>query len=128
MNSKIFACISAPTCLSLGLQYIETYENIHFGLKYNTILLNINNFNYFICIIMLLFDSLLYLIIAYYFNQIIYINNYEIKLIKNPLFLAQSTNCSSEKTSSGERLLPIQSIAVASGSLHSIILFHGCHN
>eukprot|EP00919_Chromeraceae_sp_WS-2016_P045866 GHVR01109062.1.p1 GENE.GHVR01109062.1~~GHVR01109062.1.p1 ORF type:complete len:1632 (+),score=425.06 GHVR01109062.1:892-5787(+) len=68
---KMAACLSVPTCLSEGIDVINNLELSSVGLTFNTMTNSVFGQTYLGVMLMLLIDSLLYFMLAAYFDLVI---------------------------------------------------------
>ena len=68
---KMIFSLFSPTCFALGSQVISIFESGLVGIHFNQTNQFIDNYNYNICILMLIIDSILYALLAILFNNIL---------------------------------------------------------
>mmetsp|Transcript_7608 Transcript_7608/g.12112 ORF Transcript_7608/g.12112 Transcript_7608/m.12112 type:complete len:1794 (-) Transcript_7608:303-5684(-) len=70
-GGKVLACLSAPICFGLGAQQISLFESAQQGITFQTIGTMENNFTFATCLGMLIFDFVLYIVLAVYAERVL---------------------------------------------------------
>ena len=68
-SAKIGTCILAPACFALGATVFANYEGGLVGVQADNVNDTTANFTYTVCVGMMLFDSVLYGLLAWYFDK-----------------------------------------------------------
>ncbi|XP_027350044.1 ABC transporter A family member 1 [Abrus precatorius] len=71
MILKVVASLLSPTAFALGSVNFADYERAHVGLRWSNIWLASSGVNFLSCLIMMIFDTLLYCAIGLYFDKVL---------------------------------------------------------
>lgn len=70
-QAKTATCLLAPACFALGATVFADYEGGLVGVQWSNIGQTTSNFSYRLCIAMLIADSILYAVLAWYVDKVI---------------------------------------------------------
>ncbi|KAF3771687.1 ABC transporter A family member 1, partial [Nymphaea thermarum] len=71
MMWKAIASLLSPTAFALGTVNFANYERAHVGVRWSNIWRDSSGVNFLICLCMLIFDSVLYCVIALYLDKVL---------------------------------------------------------
>ncbi|KAK7336540.1 hypothetical protein VNO77_17083 [Canavalia gladiata] len=71
MILKVIASLLSPTAFALGSVNFADYERAHVGLRWSNIWRESSGVNFFACLLMMIFDTLLYCAIGLYFDKVL---------------------------------------------------------
>ncbi|XP_048142031.1 LOW QUALITY PROTEIN: ABC transporter A family member 1 [Rhodamnia argentea] len=71
MILKVIASLLSPTAFALGSVNFADYERAHVGLRWSNIWLASSGVNFLVCVVMMLFDSILCCLIGFYLNKVL---------------------------------------------------------
>ncbi|XP_031487931.1 ABC transporter A family member 1 isoform X2 [Nymphaea colorata] len=71
MMWKAIASLLSPTAFALGTVNFADYERAHVGVRWSNIWRDSSGVNFLICLCMLIFDSVLYCVIALYLDKVL---------------------------------------------------------
>ncbi|KAJ1435103.1 hypothetical protein B484DRAFT_417255, partial [Ochromonadaceae sp. CCMP2298] len=70
-GTKTATCILAPACFALGAEVFAAYEGGQVGIQTSNTFIQTSNFSYALCVGMLLFDAVLYGVLAWYLDKVL---------------------------------------------------------
>jgi hypothetical protein len=70
-SAKTTTCILAPACFALGAEVFASYEGGLVGIQSGNVNLEANNFTYSACVGMMVFDAVLYGVLAWYLDNVL---------------------------------------------------------
>ncbi|KAH7557236.1 hypothetical protein JRO89_XS11G0080800 [Xanthoceras sorbifolium] len=70
MIVKVVASLLSPTAFALGSVNFADYERAHVGLRWSNIWRESSGVNFLVCLLMMLFDALLYCLIGLYLDKV----------------------------------------------------------
>ncbi|CAL0326631.1 unnamed protein product [Lupinus luteus] len=71
MFLKVIASFLSPVAFALGSVNFADYERAHVGLRWSNIWRESSGVNFLICLLMMIFDTLLYCVIGLYFDKVL---------------------------------------------------------
>ncbi|KAL3755279.1 hypothetical protein ACJRO7_002345 [Eucalyptus globulus] len=71
MILKVIASLLSPTAFALGSINFADYERAHVGLRWSNVWLASSGANFLVCLVMMMFDSLVYCLIGFYLNKVL---------------------------------------------------------
>ncbi|KAK0597531.1 hypothetical protein LWI29_026223 [Acer saccharum] len=71
MIVKVAASLLSPTAFALGSVNFADYERAHVGLRWSNIWRESSGVNFLVCLLMMLFDALLYCVIGLYLDKVL---------------------------------------------------------
>ncbi|KAK2651860.1 hypothetical protein Ddye_011716 [Dipteronia dyeriana] len=71
MIVKVVASLLSPTAFALGSVNFADYERAHVGLRWSNIWRESSGVNFLVCLLMMLFDALLYCVIGLYLDKVL---------------------------------------------------------
>ncbi|KAG4214601.1 hypothetical protein ERO13_A01G131111v2 [Gossypium hirsutum] len=71
MVLKVIASFLSPTAFALGSINFADYERAHVGLRWSNIWRGSSGVNFLVCLLMMLFDTLLYCIVGLYLDKVL---------------------------------------------------------
>ncbi|XP_024515167.1 ABC transporter A family member 1 [Selaginella moellendorffii] len=71
LSIKLIASLLSPTAFALGTVNFADYERGHVGVRWSNIWKESSGVSFLLCMVFLAVDALLYLVLAWYFNQVL---------------------------------------------------------
>ncbi|ESQ52886.1 hypothetical protein EUTSA_v10016127mg [Eutrema salsugineum] len=110
MVLKVVASLLSPTAFALGSINFADYERAHVGLRWSNIWLASSGVSFFVCLLMMLLDSILYCAIGLYLDKVLPREN-GVRYPWNFIF----TKCFGRKKNNTQYRIPGQNIEVTQG-------------